>query len=141
MQQYSLSKGAYNYWNQKKVDLLETGGMYTTQPGQPVSNIRNVNDPEEVVLGYFWASEKTEKRFFNQSYRPYDYDCDLILIEEYMSHFSDDSLYWERNPDTIFVFYDPESEDPPKTTINKYCFDCRELGGSIIRPEFWDDFQ
>ncbi|MDX2429852.1 MAG: DUF4249 domain-containing protein, partial [Bacteroides sp.] len=62
--QYSLSEGAHNYWQTKVTEVKESGGLYTTQPSQNLSNIKNINNDQETVLGYFWVSAFKQKRVF-----------------------------------------------------------------------------
>ena len=130
VRQYSLSEGAYNYWNQKKIDLMESNGMYTTQPAQSISNFKNINNPNEIILGYFWASSETQKRIFFrgpfEGYFKWGCELDTFKIEE----------YWERNI-IVYIQYDPILSI--NYTTDNYCFDCRESGGSIEKPDFWDN--
>lgn len=52
----ALNENAYDYW--KKVDLLiqRNGSIFDPPPAAVPGNLYNVNDPEEVVLGFFEAS-------------------------------------------------------------------------------------
>lgn len=130
--QYSLNEGAYEFWHNKKVELQESGGLYTSQPGQSRSNIENIDDEEEVVLGYFWASSVNEKRIFYEG--PFE--------------------RWDRYPkcdlDTFKIDTMPGAEPIIKPayiisggdmmidwTADQECFDCRLSGGTTTRPDFW----
>lgn len=64
VKQYSLSKKEYEFWdNLKKVG--ETGGdIFAAQPYTVISNIHNVNNANEMVLGYFEVSAVSQKRIF-----------------------------------------------------------------------------
>lgn len=64
VKQYSLSKNEYDFWNNiKKVG--ETGGdIFAAQPYTVISNIHNVDNPNEMVLGYFEVSAVSQKRIF-----------------------------------------------------------------------------
>lgn len=135
--QYSLTEDAYNYWNQKKIDLLESGGMYSKQPAQAISNIHNRHNPDEIVLGYFWASEIAKRRFFYEgSYLPYFIDTcrlDSFKIEDYP--FNDPTTAYDPYyRDTIFII---EEYKDYYTTNNAGCFDCREQGGTTKKPGYW----
>ncbi len=59
-----MNKEAYEYWHQKEMELTELGQIYTKQPYQNKSNITNIDNPDEKVLGFFWASSCTEKHLF-----------------------------------------------------------------------------
>ncbi|HEX7493258.1 MAG TPA: DUF4249 domain-containing protein [Bacteroidales bacterium] len=64
VKQFALNKDAYDYWHQKEMELKGTGQLYTTQPNQFRSNISNTGNPDEKVLGFFWASSCSIKRLF-----------------------------------------------------------------------------
>ena len=55
--QKSLTQKAVKYWQQTAASLTHSGTIFNNQAGQVIGNIRNVDDPEEEVLGYFSASE------------------------------------------------------------------------------------
>ncbi len=133
MQQYALSEGVFNYWQQKKVELQESGGLYTTQPAQTISNIVNVNNPDETVLGYFWTSTKSEKRIYYDG--PFEnkifYDCPKEELDTTPSAFP-----W--GPSYPIYYYIENPYFDIKITALARCFDCRMHGGTLEKPEFWD---
>lgn len=53
---------AFAYWELAKVQLNRSGGIFDPPFAPVVGNIRNVNDSDEVVLGYFHAYAKTSTR-------------------------------------------------------------------------------
>jgi hypothetical protein len=55
IQQISISPAVYRYLNLIKQQTESTGTLTDVAPAPPVGNIRNVNNPEEAVLGYFAA--------------------------------------------------------------------------------------
>ena len=127
--QYSLSEKAYSFWQQKQVELQESGGLYTSQPGQIISNFRNVNDASETVVGYFWASTRKQKRaFYNKSFGTGDvFTCpkDTFHIDQ---EYPNDLIYYYMNAtfgDTVYI------------TSYEGCFDCTNRGGHTTPPEFW----
>jgi hypothetical protein len=127
VEQYSLNAGAYNYWNQTKVETHESGGLHTQQPGQTRSNLFNINDNDEEVLGYFWASSKTKKRIFIS--RPpmmtfNNPECDLELID-----YEVDLTF------PIFIIADPFGNE---YTTNSECLNCLLLGGDNKEPDYWE---
>jgi hypothetical protein len=127
IKQYALNEGAYDYWNQAKVEAEESGGLYTTQPARSLSNITNINDSEEKVLGFFWVSSCSEKRIFfeepGEYLMPHDY-CVLQSFnpEEYAGSYP---VYLVGNPRRPLKYADKE------------CFDCTLRGGSLEKPDFW----
>jgi len=129
IRQYALNEGAYDYWHQAKVEAEESGGLYTSQPAQSISNIVNINDKEEKVLGFFWASSRSEKRIFfeepSQYVKPFDY-CVLDTL---------DTVYPGPGPYPIYFTYNPLTDT--RKTANQECFDCTKKGGSLEKPDFW----
>lgn len=124
VKQYSMSEGAYNYWNRTRIELEELGGFYTQQPGQVQSNLINVNDSTEKVLGYFWVSAKTEKRIF-------------------VPHPSDLRVY---RPKCVLEPLGEEPQFPLFVVINgsysytasESCLNCLYHGGTNVKPDFWE---
>lgn len=55
--QQSLSEGAYNYFKQVTQLISQSGNMFESPVGKIISNIQNVNNPDEDVFGYFYATE------------------------------------------------------------------------------------
>jgi hypothetical protein len=54
--QEALSPGAYRYWEEVKKLAERNGNMFDPPPGTISTNIRNVNDPNDQVFGYFYAT-------------------------------------------------------------------------------------
>jgi hypothetical protein len=126
--QYTMSEEAYKYWQQNKVAISESYGIYTKQPGKPVSNIVCTNDSLERVLGYFWVSSRTARRIFvpriNSLYVS-DYPCEIF---EY------DPTKHILLPRYIAI----DKRTGFEVTGHPECFDCTLRGGKITPPEFWN---
>lgn len=139
VRQYSLSDSACEYWGRMQRLSQESGGLYETQPMQVTGNMKNMNNPEETVLGYFWASALKEKRIFYK--RDYLFpvkepDCDLYnfsneSLMEYLSFINEE----EYPVYLVNLTYLPEG---PWDLADQECFDCRKRGGTTIRPDFWE---
>ncbi|MCF8346001.1 MAG: DUF4249 domain-containing protein [Bacteroidales bacterium] len=130
VKQYTLNEGAYNYWQKNKIATQESGGLYTQQPGQPVTNIVNVNDSTEQVLGYFWISHKTEQRIFVpriNSLPVIGEHCDLVEFSVV-----DHGL----GPFPVYIYVDQMRNQI--LTGSPYCFVCTLKGGSTEKPDFWE---
>ncbi len=56
VQQFSMNQGAYEYWQKVQTLVARTGSLFDTPPANLQGNIRNVDDPAEIVNGYFEAS-------------------------------------------------------------------------------------
>ena len=80
--QQSLTKEAYDYWEQVSQAISLSGGLFEAVPGEIIGNISNTTDPSEVVFGYFYASEvHSFTRFVtpDEAGRPTDF-CSLTLF-------------------------------------------------------------
>ena len=135
VKQYSLSNTAYDYWFQVQKQSQERGGLYETQPVQIQGNISNINDPEEVVLGFFDVSSVPEKRIFvseSFNFRIHDAKCYLRVIDY------DRQLRMY----TIFPVYMISLSEmgvgPPYGVGYGTCFDCTKGGGKTEKPDFWE---
>ena len=128
--QYSLDEGAFNYWDKAKNETQEGGGLYTQQPGVPITNLHNVNDESEMVLGYFWVSSQTEQRIFVSCIDSLETFDPICVLEEYDPRFHDQGPF----PRYIFLDYAREKI----YTGSNYCFNCTLRGGSTTPPDFWE---
>jgi hypothetical protein len=134
IKQHSLSDAAYNYWDQLKIQSQESGGLHEIQPVNIRGNISNIHDPSELVLGNFYASSVTEKRVFvseDFDFPYYWFRCHLDLI------LPDELTIYRDYPIYLLSLDEDDQEGPPYGIAPIKCFDCREGGGTIEKPEFW----
>jgi hypothetical protein len=159
VKQYSISKKESEFWaNLKKVN--EGGSdIFGSQPFPVISNISNIHNPDEPVLGYFQVSAVTQKRkyiTFKESIVKlglplYHYPPSCALIEsspaDYASQFGPkptfDELYqmWTANHYYNFIepIYDPQTWKLSKLVFSAVsCSDC-DLSETINKPDFWID--
>lgn len=130
VEQYTLSESAYNYWLNNKVATQESGGLYTQQPGSPVSNIRNSNDSTETVVGFFWTSVKTKHRLFVPRINEMPVIGDVCELAEF------DFLEHGDGPFPRYIY-----EDQVRGQIltgSAFCFICTLRGGTTTKPDFWE---
>jgi len=130
VRQFSLSESAYDYFNTRKIETQESGGLYQTQPVQSTTNISNADDPNEKVLGYFWASSFSQSRVFVQP--PYKF---VIPVECYPWIPNWEGLS-KLDPDEKNSFYIVVIDGVNHQAEDK-CFDCTKAGGTQKRPDFW----
>ena len=153
--QYSISQKEYNFWSNLR-EMNETeGDIFGSQPFPVLSNIRNVTDPNEPVLGYFSVSAvKHVRKYINFNDLihlniPFNNTtCRLISKNpgEYSSwghRFTFDDLYkmFMTTPGYAFVepFYNPVSGALSKLVFTfSECADCR-VTGSERKPDFWTE--
>jgi len=126
--QYALDEEAYNYFMQNKIATEGSEGLYTRQPQQPVTNIYNVDNEEERVLGYFWTSELSSRRIFvpklaELDVKDYFYPLEVFNMEDHGAG---------PFPMAIMV------EEGVRITGSPICFDCTRRGGTTQRPSYWE---
>lgn len=135
VKQFSLSDDAYQYWDQMRRQQQESGGLYETQPAQIRGNVYNINDPGELVLGFFNVASSSEKRIFVDVHRKFKFpriDCTLDTINN----------MYEIPPPIYYPVYmlslSPMGTGPPYGVGRGICFDCTSEGGTIVKPYFWE---
>jgi hypothetical protein len=156
IKQYSISKTEYNFWDNLK-QVNESGGdIFASQPFPVISNIHNINNFEEQVLGYFQVSAVKQKREFipfseivgmNLPY--YNYPCERIEAKpsDYQTALGPlitwDFVYALFCVTSDYYFVEPEyfngTNNLEKMVFARpECADC-ELSGTITKPDFWVD--
>lgn len=109
--QYSLTGHAHAYWEKIQEQKASAGSIFDPPPAQIIGNVYNVDQDEELVLGYFQASAIAEKRFF-------------IRRSELPA------------PPSGSIGSTPECFVPGE--IPSYCIDCTQIAGATPeRPAFW----
>ncbi len=133
--QYSLNDEAYDFWKRIEEQNQESGGIYERQPDYISGNMYNMNDQEEHVLGFFDLCPVSERRIFVDSIAELNYpeiDCPLEIIMHPSTRPS-----WMGIP-FYLVSFNPLKVGPPYGVGTHLCFDCRNGGGTIIKPDFWE---
>ena len=133
VRQHSIGPEAYYYFNELKKTSQEQGFLFDSQPALLESNICNLQDPDEKVLGFFsmsgvrWArgiaSELTELDRERNKYYCVPADrmggCDVGYYPVYCAT----------------AIYDGKSVTG---AVNKHCADCRAYEGSTdVKPDYW----
>lgn len=62
VQQYSITRSAYQYWTRFEEQRSRTGSLFDPQPASIEGNVRAVGDTTVLALGYFGASAISRKR-------------------------------------------------------------------------------
>lgn len=136
--QYTISEQAQEYWKYVNEQNSSGGELYTKMPFQVRGNIVNINDPNEPVLGYFHAAGVDTKRvFFNRPGYPIEMvypKCEL-REPDYMEY---GFMFYGYNPGD-YPRYVTMNTGGARAVPNPVCVDCRESGGTIVKPEFWID--
>jgi hypothetical protein len=160
VQQFSISKNEYDFWNNLK-QVNETGSdIFAKQPYSVISNIHSTINPDERVLGYFQVSAVTEKReyilyrdvallglhFYSYPCRTWGYNPGYFETMCFTCPRKtwDDVIWYLTSYGANFTFiepvYDVSDSKILKTLIftTPECGDC-ELAGTSSKPEFWVD--
>jgi len=136
VRQYSLSESSFRYWDELRKNMHSAGGMFDKQPALTSSNICNVNDREEVVLGFFSISGVSEKRTFVDEIK------EMRLKEDpeycYPGDYPPGLAYFPTSYLPVYLSRVFVEEAEMLGEVNKYCVDCRDYKGSAhIKPDFW----
>ena len=157
VKQASLSTEAYEYFRLHKLYTEQSGGLFTPMPGEIISNIKCISNPEREVYGYVVVSNITTRRMFI-------YASDLTQVESEYSNchpgYGDSQKDPEKNGTWKSLWY-AEMEDPDLRSVilnkekvyrwnynevlndasilyPKECVDCRTVHGATKkRPDFW----
>ena len=157
VKQYSISDREYEFWNNLKKVNESGADIFASQPFSVISNIRNINNPRERVLGFFQVSAEKQKRIFipfeilAKMQLPFYHNDQCVRIErdpsEYGSEFGPEVTFDELysmfciKSDYYFIepMYSVESGLIEKLVFARpECANC-ELTGTSSRPGFWID--
>lgn len=134
VKQNTISKKAFQFWDAIKEQNADQGSLYSHQPYQIRGNIRNIDNDEEPVLGYFMVSGVDSKRIFvDRIDAPFYFTKCSINDGNYMAYAEigwTDPVYYP----VYVILYDNNRAVPGQP-----CADCRQKNGSINKPEFWED--
>jgi hypothetical protein len=112
--QQTLSPNAFRYWNQLQQNASIGTGLFVPAPGTVLGNVKNMDDPAEQVLGFFYATQTDTIR---RLIRPGEVGNP--------TSFCDNPLNQETD-----VLLQPES----------ICSVCTLLfGSSLEQPDFWEE--
>lgn len=134
--QYSLNKEEYDFWETVSRMSQDVGTLYDRTPSEIKGNVHCVSNPDEVVYGYFSVSAVATKRLFVSD--------KFMGQPTFYSYCATDTLYGtlpaEGLNTTYWVIEDQSNEVPSWWVVTEYreCADCT-TEGSKIKPDFWDD--
>ena len=140
VRQYVLTAETYEYWRSLKEITDDPGTLFDPVPTELISNVRNIDDPGEQVLGFFSADGFSRKRIFarrqdftdlavNTGYR----DCMRDTLD---THF-DMSVYVNMNGVYVENLVGITGATIGYIGTTKRCADCR-TAGTMEKPDFWE---
>jgi len=159
VRQYSVSKDEYEFWNNLKQINETSGDIFSKQPYGVTSNIHNITNPSDRILGFFQVSAVSEKRknisyadvvklglpFYAYSCQTWEYspgDFETLCMCPPKTW---DDVYWIMSVVSDYVFIQPKYQGFSDSILLKLqftrpeCADC-ELSGSHTEPDFWKEY-
>lgn len=156
VKQYSLTKAAFDYWENMKQVSEERGDIFDKQPFFIPGNIHSLSNNNEKVLGFFQTSAVKEKRIFINKYdiRPlnlprYYYNCEIIRIGpiDYSGGVPGETptitfdMIYNIYTGMGYVFVYPEFNGLSLERLvftKPVCSDC-SLSANPVMPDFWEE--
>lgn len=131
VEQHSLTNTAFDYWSRLQSSINDTVSLYETQPLNISGNIYNESNPDEQVLGLFYASQIQEERIMVENGFSFEVAGPRCEIIEYphVDSIPEQGLFYVN-----FIpgdYLDRYQTGPPG------CFNCMESGGLLEKPDYW----
>lgn len=132
MKQRALSKGEFEYYENKVKLSEDMGGLFTPQPSELPTNI-TCSNPDKQAIGYVGVNMNVSEYRLYISTRDVQYDnpyrCELLTGED---------LADKSNSDLHLAGYRVAYLDMlGYQWAKKECADVRSLGGTSNKPSFW----
>ena len=152
IKQISISKEEYEFWSNLKLINEDGGDIFGVQPFSIQSNIKCLNDEDEIVLGYFQTGGVTTKRIYS-TYKElgqlglklkYSHHCELdtVIVGNDNSYKSMYEIYEDLVLNGGFGLFDrAEGDMGPLNGLllsRRSCVDCSQTG-IVKKPKFWED--
>jgi len=147
LKQFVIPEEAYNYF-EKRRELSSQDNLFSqTQPGFLEGNFTSLEFPdEERVIGIFYVSTVSEKRFFFNwtdlfpDQEPPEIPCGVFapplvkmsgdcLLKESVT--ANTVRYWGQNEDQGM-------SEGPYDVVTRECGDCTARGTNVV-PDFWEE--
>lgn len=132
--QQSLSEGAYNFWEQVRINSAGFGGLYEKQPLAIKGNLLNLTNPDKEVLGYFFATSETSRRYFYKDIEGLELNFSDHCTESPLGR-----MGWAEFSSLNYPVYYLYTTEGEVRTLNIECVDCRKMGGTTTKPDFWPE--
>jgi hypothetical protein len=130
--QQSLSASTFRYFEVVKENSAGFGGLYEQQPFSISGNLVNLTNPEKDVLGYFYATTESSKRYFYHDIEGLELDFYNGCIEDHLPMSGWQG--YQRHEYPIYFYFNEANE---LRILSDGCIDCRVIGGTLTKPDFW----
>jgi hypothetical protein len=137
VQQRALTLEAYEFWTQLKKSTESLGGLFDPLPSQVLGNLHSADNSSEPVLGYFSGGQVDSKRIFIPAR---DIPRELRLPPIQLCPIDSIPIDQIRNyPDMLLIgSYGMPITEGYVTSSGRNCMDCRDDGGALTKPDFWE---
>lgn len=136
--QLTISRKSYEFWKDVNEQNTQGGTFFTQLPYQVQGNVYNAGDKSEPVPGYFLVAGIDSSRIFVDRPPPtvpmYYTFCKL---EE--ADYLDYGMMFKVNDPNEWPKYVTVDVNGARAVPNRLCADCRERGGTVVKPDFWID--
>ena len=146
--QEAISQTAYKYWTMLDKNSTDVGGLFSPEPYEMRGNIKNVDDPDEMVLGYISVTRPSVTRYFIRSYEMSfagtprgAYDDEPVYVPENLWR-----RYFYNNGYDVYAIHTSDAPGTGIETEEDYEFDwlparCVKCwlwgGGTKQKPDYW----
>lgn len=142
--QYCVSKDAYEYFENLKKTSEQTGSIFDPQPTQLKGNIHNLDKPDDPVFGYVAASSTHQVRIFikNADVQPWVYydGCQppfIVPVDSIPRAYDTVSFPALIRLAPLDIIYNNAGDIIGVSSVFKSCGDCTSSGGVTTKPDFW----
>jgi len=140
IKQYAVTRETYDYLNELKKNSEQRGSIFDPQPSALLGNMHAVNDENEKVLGHISAHGSSEKSkiIFSGGILPAWFNGRTTYMSCPISNRGFTTTYINQmlRLGLLVPADDPDNLSTP-TYQPKLCVDCRERGGTNVKPHYW----
>jgi hypothetical protein len=140
IRQYAITFEAFEYLSMMKRNSEQLGSFFDAQPTELIGNIRNINDPKDVAIGFVTIAPVLEKRIFITKADVPGWTFRLNCLD----------IVVKNHPDSLARYFGPGNSSIPQypgtnsqgaveqwNGTSAACMDCRIRGGNNDKPSFW----
>ena len=138
--QHTLQEGEYNYLQLMQQNAFPTGSFFDPMPAQLYGNIKSLENPDEVVVGFVGAYTTVSKTLFIENSELPRVDRGFVCQFEQFMLENQLAVNQYLRADTAWVpakTWIDEQMNAWIQVIERSCVDCR-VYGSTKKPEYWD---
>ncbi|WP_276346304.1 DUF4249 domain-containing protein [Daejeonella sp. JGW-45] len=138
VRQYALPFEAFEYLSMMKRNSEQLGSFFDAQPSELIGNIRNINDPKDIAIGFIGIASVQEKRIFIERNELQSWGFRLSCVNPIVKNNADSLVAFNSGqliPRTPIISAGGGIEAWEGLSIN--CMDCRSRGGNNNKPAFW----